>query len=188
MSAKCWQRHSAFSLFVVNSFPVASVRTGYPLDGLPATCVCGKEMDTDHALTCSTGGYPIARHNEIRNIVAEVLREVVTDVEVEPCLIPCDGEDIPFRTANRSAEAHLDIRARGFWTRQQDAFFDVRVTHPRAVLLSRSEVMSQLKSHEQMKKREYGARVNQVERGSFTPLVFSTFGMCGPEANVFFKS
>ena len=39
-----------------------------------------------------------------------------------------------------------------------------------------------------MKKREYGARVNQVERGSFTPLVFSTFGMCGPEANVFFKS
>ena len=164
------------------------LRYGYSLDGLPATCVCGKEMDTDHALTCSTGGYPIARHNEIRNIVAEVLREVVTDVEVEPCLIPCDGEDIPFRTANRSAEARLDIRARGFWTRQQDAFFDVRVTHPRAVLLSRSEVMSQLKSHERMKKREYGARVNQVERGSFTPLVFSTFGMCGPEANVFFKS
>ena len=164
------------------------LRYGYSLDGLPATCVCGKEMDTDHALTCSTGGYPIARHNEIRNIVAEVLREVVTDVEVEPCLIPCDGEDIPFRTANRSAEARLDIRARGFWTRQQDAFFDVRVTHPRAVLLSRSEVMSQLKSHERMKKWEYGARVNQVERGSFTPLVFSTFGMCGPEANVFFKS
>ena len=78
--------------------------------------------------------------------------------------------------------------ARGFWSRQQDAFFDVRVTHPKASVLSRSEVLSQLKHHEQMKKRQYCARVNQIDRGTFTPLVFSTSCVCGPEANIFFKS
>ena len=124
-------------------------------------------MTTDHALTCPCGGYPIARHNEVRNILADTIREVLPDVELEPALLPYGGEDLNGRTANRSQEARLDIRARGFWTRQQDAFFDVRVTHPKASLLSRSEVLCQLKSHERMKKREYCDRVNDIERGVF---------------------
>ena len=58
-------------------------------------------------------------------------------------LLPYDGEDLNGRTANRSQEARFNIRARGFWTRQQDAFLDVRVTHPKASLLSRSDVLCQ---------------------------------------------
>ena len=42
--------------------------------------------------------------------------------------------------------------------------------------------------HEQMKKRQYCARVSRIDRGTFTPLVFSTSGMCGPEASLFLKS
>ena len=38
-----------------------------------------------------------------------------------------------------------------------------------------------------MKKAAYGARVNQVERASFTPLVFSTSGVAGKEATIFLK-
>ena len=41
--------------------------------------------------------------------------------------------------------------------------------------------------HETQKKREYNQRVIQVEHGSFTPLVFSTSGGLGPEANKFLK-
>ena len=41
------------------------LRYGYELDGLSSRCVCGKEMSHDHALSCPTGGYPSARHNEI---------------------------------------------------------------------------------------------------------------------------
>ena len=37
------------------------------------------------------------------------------------------------------------------------------------------------------KKREYGDRVRSVEHGSFTPLVFSTFGGLGREATVFYS-
>ena len=37
------------------------------------------------------------------------------------------------------------------------------------------------------KKREYSARVREIEHGSFTPLVFSSTGGLGHEAKVFYK-
>jgi len=43
------------------------------------------------------------------------------------------------------------------------------------------------RKHEMEKKREYGDRVRSVEHGSFTPLVFSTFGGLGREATVFYS-
>ena len=42
-------------------------------------------------------------------------------------------------------------------------------------------------SHEREKKRSYNHRVLQVEKGSFTPLVFSTTGGMAPEATKFYK-
>ena len=43
-------------------------------------CVCGQGFSIDHALICPTGGYPMLRHNELRNFTAEILSEVCTDV------------------------------------------------------------------------------------------------------------
>ena len=37
--------------------------------------------------------------------------------------------------------------------------------------------------HERLKKNEYNARVLNVEKGPFTPVVFSTSGGMGPEAD-----
>ena len=42
-------------------------------------------------------------------------------------------------------------------------------------------------SHEKEKKRGYNARVIQIERGTFTPLVFSTSGGMGKEASKLVK-
>ena len=42
---------------------------------LPSGCVCGHgNFDVTHALSCSTGGFPSIRHNEIRDLTADVLR------------------------------------------------------------------------------------------------------------------
>ena len=41
--------------------------------------------------------------------------------------------------------------------------------------------------YEQSKKRGYNARVTQVDKGSFTPLIFSCTGGTGPEATVMLK-
>ena len=128
------------------------LRFDLPLDGLPTSCVCGAAMTIDHALTCPCGGYPIARHNEVRDVIADVMREVVSDVEVELQLLPYADEHLEGRTTNCFPEVHGDIRARGFWTRQQDAFFDIRVTHPKDSLLSGSDVLRQLGRNEREKK------------------------------------
>ena len=165
-----------------------ALRYGLPLDGLPTNCVCGADLSTDHAMVCPCGGYPTARHNEIRDLIAELLRSVSPDVAIEPNLLPFGGETLAWSTSNRSQEARLDVRARGFWTRQQEAFFDIRVTHPRATLLSREKAMSQLERNEREKKRHYAERVNQIDRGTFTPLVFATNGMIGKECSVFLKA
>ena len=46
---------------------------------------------------------------------------------MEPRQQPLDGENLSLRTVNHEDEARLDIRATGFWSRGQEAFFDVRV-------------------------------------------------------------
>ena len=90
------------------------LRYGFELDGLPTTCVCGTQMTIDHAFTCPCGGYPTARHNEVRDVVAEAMRDAIHDVEIEPHLLAFQDEDLNGKTANRSVKARLDIRARGF--------------------------------------------------------------------------
>ena len=98
------------------------LRYGFGMDGIPDRCVCGTEMSLDHALSCPCGDYPSARYNEVRDVLAEAMRSVVHDVEKEPTLLPYEGEDLDGRTANKSQGARVDIRARGFWTSQQDTF------------------------------------------------------------------
>ena len=174
------------SIFNKNDFRNAlCLRYGLALGSVPSSCVCGRDMTTHHAFTCPSGGYPTQRHNQLRDLFGDTLAEVVCDVESEPPLAPLQGEAVSGNTADG---ARVDVRACGFWSRQQNAFFDVRVTHPRPSLLSRSQVMSQLADHERQKKRQYADRINRVDRGSFTPLVFATNGMCSTETTVFLRT
>ena len=43
------------------------------------------------------------------------------------------------------------------------------------------------KKHEQEKMRKYNSRIISVERGSFTPLIYSTFGGWGPQTSRYHK-
>ena len=163
------------------------IRYGWNLDRTPSHCVCGAPFSIDHAMTCPSGGYPTLRHNEVRDLTANVLRQVVSDVEVEPRLQPLSGEVLP-RSTNVEDDARADIRAQGFWDcNRQAAFFDIRVFHPNAASYRSVPIPKLYKRHEEMKKREYGPRVREVERGCFSPLVFTTSGGMGREATVVYK-
>ena len=96
---------------------------GWMLPNLPSKCVCGSAFNVDHAMVCSKGGFPTLRHNEIRDITADVLTEVCHDVAIEPMLQPLTGEKFQKKTANMSDEARLDLSARGVWTKGDRAFF-----------------------------------------------------------------
>ena len=98
-----------------------------------------------------------------------------TDVEMEPVLQEVTGE-VLLSSTNKAPDARLDIRARGFWAREQSAFFDVRVCHPNADSYKNLTPEQIYKVHENDKKRLYSSRVLVVERATFTPLVFTTTG------------
>ena len=162
-------------------------RYGWQLKHVPNHCVCGTPFSVDHAMTCPHGALPAIRHNDIRDMTADWLSEICHDVEKEPPLLPLTGESIQPRSANTQNDARADIKARGFWGRRQCAFFDVRVFHPNAQSYRNSSIQSLYRKHEQIKKREYGNRVREVEYASFTPLVLATSGGMGREATMFYK-
>ena len=56
---------------------------GWDIRNAPKSCVCGSSS-VDHALTCKRGGFPILRHNEIRDMTAKLLSEVCHSVATEP--------------------------------------------------------------------------------------------------------
>ena len=86
---------------------------------------------------------------------------------------------------NTGDKSRLDVSAIGVWGPQQRSFLDVRVFHPNSPSYTNKPLEQLYNNHEREKKRLYNERVIQVEKGSFTPLVFSTFGGLGPECEKF---
>ena len=108
-------------------------------------------------------------------------------ISIEPALQPLNGENFSYRTANVDDGAHGDLRARGFWTAHQDAFFDIRVFYPNASSYRSASLSSIYHRRESSKKREYCEHVREVKHGVFTPLVLSFSGCMAHEAIVFYK-
>jgi hypothetical protein len=163
------------------------IRYGFQMRRLPASCVCGAHFSVEHAMTCRVGGYVIRRHNDIRDTLASILKEVAYDVHVEPALTPLTGEVLQKRSTTRENEARCDVAARDVWTRGVNTFLDVRVFNPLAPSY-RSLAPAQIyKKLENEKKGKYAERVVQVEKGTFTPIVFSSLGGCGVEASRLIK-
>ena len=98
------------------------LRYDWPVPDNPAVCVCGSMFTVDHAMICQRGGLVIQRHNEIRDLQAELLDMVCYDVQVEPALQPITGAELA-RGANQAPDARLDVHLRGFWERQRAVFF-----------------------------------------------------------------
>ena len=163
------------------------LRYSIPLPGLPSSCVCGDRFDTVHALDCKKGGFINQRHDNIRKLFTALLNKLCTNVGSEPHLTPLSGERFNLLTANQRNDARLDIKARGFWRRGQDAFFDVRVTHVNCRSNSNLDTIKIFEKHEKDKKRVYNQRIMEVENGTFTPLVLGTNGDIGKECSAFVK-
>ena len=87
--------------------------------------------------------------------------------------------------ANKAADARLDIHARGFWEKQRSAVFEIRVCFPNADTYKDLELSSNYKLQEEEKKRKYAERVNEIEHGTFTPLVLTTTGERSKECKTY---
>ena len=90
-------------------FPDAvRLRYDWPIPDNPSVCDCESMFTVDYAMIV------IQRHNEIRDLQAELLDMVCYDLQVEPALQPITGEDLA-RGTNQAPDARLDVHCRGFW-------------------------------------------------------------------------
>ena len=110
-----------------------SIRYGWPLSNLPTTYACDSKHNFQHSMSCKKGGLVSIRPNDIRQLTANILREVCNDVEEEGKLMPLTGEQLQYRSAITGDEAKLDIRAQNFWVKGQETFLDISVFDPNAI-------------------------------------------------------
>ena len=154
------------------------LRYGWAIPDTPSHCQCGSGNNMDHILNCKLGGYITLRHNRLRDLEAELTREVCHNVKIE--LFPIENDDSI--AGNKAERARLDVSGIGVWGSYEKTFLDIRVMHPNSPSY-RNKTQEQLfEIQEKEKKRGYLERVIQVEKGSFTPMIFSTFGGMGKEA------
>ena len=68
------------------------LRYGGRLTNIPSTCSCGSKMDIQQAMSCKKAGFITIRHNDHRDLTANLLTEVCKSVNVEPQLLLVTGE------------------------------------------------------------------------------------------------
>ena len=108
-----------FHLDKRSHWDVNYIRYDLPLDKLPSNCVCGMPFTLDHALTCERGNYVAVRHNNIRDLTANLLSKVCNDVATS------HWREFSNKIYSDDSEARVDISARSFWVRGQVALLDV---------------------------------------------------------------
>ena len=72
-------------------------------------------FSTVHGMSCKKGGFIYIRHNNLRDLTANMISEVCKETKIEPKLSPLSGEELQSRTSNNSNKGRVDIKTRFFW-------------------------------------------------------------------------
>ena len=139
-----------------------------------------------------TSGTDISRHVPTAGKCREMSGNVSGNVgKCREMSVPLGGGtsigNADTQSSNTADKARLDISAVGVWSQMERTFFDVRVFHPNSASYIQTSPQQLYIRHEREKKRTYNDRVIQVEKGSFSPLIFSTTGGMGPESTRYHK-
>ena len=105
---------------------------------------------------------------------------------IEPQLLPVTGEELPHGKILEDG-ARSDVSAIGLWQSLSRGFLDIKVCNPFAQTNSAMPLDRMYQHHENLKKRHYNARIIEVEKATFTPVVFSCTGGAAPEATRLMK-
>ena len=89
------------------------LRYDWPVDDIPSSCLSGYIFTVDNAMICKQGGLVTQRHNELRDLEAELLSMVYVAMLRSNLAFKTSRE----RGFNRAPEC-------GFWENQRSAFFD----------------------------------------------------------------
>ena len=160
-----------------------ALRYTWEAKNTPAICPCGEEFSLTRALHCAKGVYMDLRHNENRDVFANLMNEVCHDVQIEPKLQSLDGEIFSSNSTTADDDARLDIKTNGLWGfRFNRTFFNVKIFNPHANRCPKT-IKDACKYHDSIKRNKYEKRIRETEHSSFNALVFACSGGTGPSAS-----
>ena len=146
------------------------LKYGWQISNLPLHCACGDPHSVDHVLCCHKHGFPTLHHNEICNMCAQTR---ALNLAYNHSTMKHSNYAQPIRTTRRE----WTFEKKGSGLQHKWHFFTLGYF---TLVPHRTETIKELSAgyrlHENAKKHEYGARIHEVERGAFTPLVLSTTG------------
>ena len=70
------------------------LRYNWQISGVPNVCVCGEPFNVNDAMISKRRGFIIQRHNEPRDLEAQMLKLVCHDVEIEPVMQEITSESL----------------------------------------------------------------------------------------------
>ena len=122
------------------------------------------------------------RHNEVRNITADLLTEVCHGVGIEP---PNPSQRSNFHSELRTwkMEYTWTLLLKNVWGKDRQCSFFDGVFNPLAQMYQNTSLAQCFRRNKLEKQRAHDERVKEIEHGSFSPLVFSTTGSMGPTAS-----
>ena len=121
-------------------------------------------------------------------MTATLLKEMCSNVHIEPELQPVTNESLSGATTNSQDGARLDISANGVWGGTfEKTYFDVRIFNPHAPSNKNISLQACYGKHEKEKKRTYEQRIREIEHSRFTPLVLSTTAGMSKETAVIYN-
>ena len=152
-----------------------SLRYGMQIKGVALKCACGDTNSTIHANNCKLGGHITRRHDAMRNFLQQKAAIVYNDTEIEPHLQETETHALQQRV-NPQDKSRSDIRINGFNREFQNSFLDVKVINIQAKSHEKHSVAKALEQAEDEKDQKYKTRIEDVENGTFYPVVFTTKG------------
>ena len=89
------------------------------------------------------------RHNRVRDLEADLMKEVCHNVQVEPELLPIEKDRLG---GNTKKKARLDVAGVGVWGAYEKTFLDIRIMHPNADSYINKPIDEVYLLHENIKK------------------------------------
>ena len=169
---------------------------------LPTYCDgCNAKFTICHALDCKMGGLVTARHNELRDGVADLASRAFTPTHVrndpliyQGCAVtrkkaqPAGpgGSTAPGTSPPGDSEQKGDLLIRDLWKNGTDSIHDMRVVNTDVVSYQYKTPEKFLETSECEKKKKY-LNTFLNERRHFTPFVASVGGLLGVEVEATLK-
>ena len=80
------------------------------------------KFDIQHSILCKKGDFIYVKHNDLRDLTANMMSEVCKDTKIKPKVTPLSGGEVQGKMSNKLNEAKEDIRNRGFWEQSNKHF------------------------------------------------------------------